>query len=88
MPNHGSKYGERVDRPATPVTLEKGAIMEFAEAYKRFWEKRGIDITDHKDELPKENWKLSDPIQGDPVRLSKAIAYGRSYRKDKDGTNT
>ena len=80
--NKGSIY-DRSNVKTIPPEVTKGVELEFAEAYKKFWEKRGVNIQSHKDELPQENWKLSDPIQGDPVRLRKAIEYGRSYRKDK-----
>ena len=79
--NKGSIYGH-CSVKAIPPEVTKGLELEFAEAYKKFWAKRGVDIQNHKDELPQENRKLSDPIQGDPVRLRKAIEYGRSYRKD------
>lgn len=80
MPNHGSKY----DKPVGSNKLEpiNDIELEFHEAYKKFWAKRGVNVEDNKRDLPKENWKLSDPFSDDYVRLNKAIEYGRSYRKD------
>lgn len=78
----GSSYSDRPVKVVSELTLEKGAIKEFHEAYKKFWAKRGVDISDNMEELPKKR-NLSDPICGDPIRLRKAIEYGRSYRKEK-----
>ena len=82
MPNHGSIYQARNSNQNVDISISRGVITQFDEAYRKFWERRGVDVTVANTKILAEKWKLSDPVLVDSQRLKKAIEYGRSYRKD------
>lgn len=82
MPNKGSIYQARNANPYFYRHIPRGIEVEFDEAYRKFFAKRGVDVSKENTMILDKNWRLSDPVFVDVHSLNKAIAYGRSYRHD------
>lgn len=86
MPNKGAIYQARNSNSNYFREIPRGIEKDFDEAYRKFFAKRGVDVTKENTMILDKNWRLSDPIFVDTHSLNKAIEYGRSYRKNAPET--
>lgn len=76
--NKGSIYGKAKGHVEEPM-IHWSTGEEIRKGFKRFFEKRGIDIDE---EYAKPQVKANHEPKEDRRSLMKAVAYGRRYRKE------
>lgn len=75
--NKGSIYGHS-SNGTEPLTVQRSTESEIRKGFRRFFEKRGIDIDA---EYSKPQAKPNHEPRDDYKSHMKAVSYGRSMRK-------